>query len=156
MVDNGGTVPMLLVQFGTLNPAAHWFTSNVSHGTTLLCRWAVIPFTYSIGAEVLDLQECLQEAKEFSGKTVLFSGLTLMWMDVFSILSLTEKIRSIHVSTKVNRDSIWYSAVSVYRIGPMKLLDLSQKHDWDINYPVYDLVLAMNSLLPAIKTSPSQ
>ena len=61
------------------------------------------PSTYSTGAEVLDLQECSKEAKEFSGNAVLFSGLTLMWMDVFSILSLTEKIRSIHV--KVNRDS---------------------------------------------------
>lgn len=56
----------------------------------------MITYTYSIGAEVLHLQECSQEAKEFSGIAVLFLGFALMWMVVFSIRSLTEKIRSIH------------------------------------------------------------
>lgn len=67
---------------------------------------SIISYTYSIEAEVSGLQECSQEAKVFSGDRILFSGLTLKWMDVFSILSLTEKIGSIHVSTKVNRESV--------------------------------------------------
>lgn len=66
-----------------------------------LCTQSIIPPTYS-GAEVLGFQECAREAKEFFGDVILFSGFTLMWMDVFSILSLNEKTRSIHASTKVN------------------------------------------------------
>ena len=78
-----------------------------------------------------------------------------MWIDVVFIISFTVKIRGIHVSTKVNRETVWYSAVSLDKIGQMKLLNLSQKYDWEINYPVYDLY-ATSSLLTALQTSPSQ
>lgn len=70
-----------------------------------LCTQSIIPHTYS-GAKVLGFQECTWEAREFFGIVILFSGFALMWMDVFSILSLTEKIRGIHVSTKVNWESV--------------------------------------------------
>lgn len=73
----------------------------ISVNVLSLCTQSIIPPTYS-GAEVLGFQECAREAKEFFGDVILFSGFTLMWMDVFSILSLNEKIRSIHASTKVN------------------------------------------------------
>lgn len=59
----------------------------------------------------MDLQECSQETKEFSGKAVLFSGLTLMSMDVFCSLFFffffTEKIRSIYImSTGTSCDTV--------------------------------------------------
>lgn len=97
----------------------------------------------------MDMQECSQEAKEFSGNATLFSALALMWMDVFFILSLTEKIISIHVKVSQSR----YNAVFLYKAGSMELLCPPKKHDGENMYPVNVFVLVISDTSAAPNTT---
>lgn len=67
----------------------------------------MIPPTYSVGADVLNLQECSLEAKNFFGNTVLRLNFNVdKFIFYFLLLRKLEAY-----STKVNRDSIQYSVV---------------------------------------------